>query len=207
MEKCAALEESVPTPRPQGFGLCAQVLTDLPDYNRTQMNANCGSEGLLSERLLHEARWVGKDKYPATPEFRLELDELLRFLAGHNRLNSFWPRLIAPRPQERDDALQEIRVARFLTTNGFPIAGWEPAGNGNHLGEFSVEVLASPPVFIEVKSPGWEGQLSKEQRDAGRARHEKYQNDQGGADDPWRAIRMSVQKHIRSFRSGSRTCW
>jgi hypothetical protein len=50
-----------------------------------------------------------------------------------------------------------------------------------------------------VKSPGWEGQLSQAQRDAGRARQEKYQNDEGGADDPWRAIRMSMRKAYPKF--------
>jgi hypothetical protein len=163
------------------------------------MAPNYNSEALLSQRLLREARWAGHDSYPTSPQYSVELEGLLGFLQAHDRLDSFWPRLTAPRPQERDDALQEIRVARFLTTNGFPVAQWEPPGNGRFIGEISVQALPSPPVFVEVKSPGWEGQLSQEQRDAGRAKQEKYQDLQGGADDPWRAIRASVRKAYPKF--------
>jgi hypothetical protein len=159
------------------------------------------SETELAERLLRDARWAGLDSYPATAEFRVELGKLLAFLQGHNRLEAFWPRLTSPRPQERDDALQEIRVGRFLTLNGFPVVQWEPPGKGNFIGEFSVQALPSEPVFVEIKSPGWEGQLSQEQRDAGRAKQEKYQGLEGGADDPWRGIRMSVKKAYPKFLS------
>jgi hypothetical protein len=165
------------------------------------MVMNHMSETELAERLLHDARWAGRDSYPATADFRVELGKLLAFLQGHNRLEAFWPRLTSPRPQERDDALQEIRVARFLTSNGFPVVQWEPTGNGNFIGEFSVQALPADPVFVEIKSPGWEGQLSQEQRDAGRARQEKYQDLEGGPDDPWRGIRMSVRKAYPKFRS------
>ncbi len=148
--------------------------------------------------MLREARWVGKDTYPAHAEYYIELEELLGFIQGHNRLNSFWPRLTSPRPQERDDALQEMRVARFLTAKRFPVVQREPPGNGNFIGEFSVQAVPNP-VFVEIKSSGWEGQLSQEQRDAGRAKQEKYQGIEGGADDPWRAIRKSVTKAYPKF--------
>jgi hypothetical protein len=166
------------------------------------MSARYDSESLLISRLLREAGWAGKDSYPATPESRSELAEILGFLQGQNRLDSFWPRLTSTRPPERDDALQEIRVARFLTANGFRVVEWEPKGTGMLRGEFSVEVLASPPVFVEVKSPGWEGQLSQTERDSGRAKQEKYQDLQGGADDPWRAIRAGVKKAYPKFPPG-----
>jgi hypothetical protein len=163
------------------------------------MTAKYNSEALLSGRLLREARWAGKDRYPTSPQYSAELEGLLGFLQAHNRLDSFWSRLTSPRPQERDDALQEIRVARFLTSNGFPVVQWEPQGNGNLIGEFSVQAFPSPPVFVELKSPGWEGQLSQERRDAGRAKQEKYQDLEGGADDPWRGIRRSVRKAYPKF--------
>jgi hypothetical protein len=157
------------------------------------------SESLLSTRLLREAQWAGKDGYPSSPQYVTELEGLLAFIQAHNRLDLFWPKLTAPRTQQRDDALQELRVARLLTSSGFPISEWEPAGSANFIGEFSVEVPQSPPIFVEVKSPGWEGQLSQEQRDAGRAKQEKYQGMEGGADDPWRAIRRSVRKAYPKF--------
>ena len=108
--------------------------------------------------------------------------------------------MTGPRTQERDDALQEIRVARFLHANAYPIVQWEPPGNGNYIGEFSVGVLPAP-IFIEIKSPGWEAELSQEERDAGRAKQAKYQGIRGGADGPWRAIRSSIRKAYPKFRS------
>jgi len=77
-----------------------------------------GSEALLSHRLLQEARWIGADEYPSSPQYLTELEGLLGFVQAHGRLGSFWPRLASQRPQERDDALQEIRIARFLSSNG-----------------------------------------------------------------------------------------
>jgi hypothetical protein len=156
---------------------------------------------LLSERLLREARWAGRAAYPAHPEYAVELEGLLDFIQVHKRLDSYWPRLTSPRPQERDDALQELRVARFLTSQGFPIAQWEPPGNDKLIGEFSLHVPPSTNVFVEIKSPGWEGELTQEQRDAGRAKQEKYQHLEGGAVGPAQKIRMSVRKAYPKFLS------
>jgi hypothetical protein len=170
-------------------------------YDPIVMTASYISEAFLSERLLHEARWAGKDAYPAHLEYSIELEGLLGFIQGHNQLSSFWPRLSSPRTQERDDALQEIRVARFLTAHGFPVSRWEPPGNGNLIGEFSVQALPAPEIFVEIKSPGWEGELTQEQRDAGRAKQEKYQNLEGGAVGPAQKIRMSMPKAYPKFLS------
>ncbi len=43
-------------------------------YNPLAMTPNYISEGLLSERPLEEARWAGKDGYPAHVEFSVELE-------------------------------------------------------------------------------------------------------------------------------------
>jgi hypothetical protein len=153
----------------------------------------------LSDRLLREARWVGRDRYATRPEHLAELEKLLEFLQSQNRLDSFLPRLTSPRTAQRDEALEEIRVARFMTVRDFPVVEWEPPGAGNSFGEFSVEAGASQPMFVEVKSPGWENQLSQEQRLAGRTQHEKYQDLIGGPDDPWRPIRLSINKAYPKF--------
>lgn len=163
------------------------------------MTAEYNSEALLSNRLLREARWLGKDGYPSSQQYLIELEGLLGFIQAHNRLDSFWPRLAGEQPQQRDDALQEIRVARFLTANGFPIAQWEPPGNDKFIGEFSVQVLPLTPIFVEIKSPGWEGELTNEERAAGRAKQEKYQDLQGGAVGPAQKLRMSVRKAYPKF--------
>jgi hypothetical protein len=166
------------------------------------MAANYNTEALLSERLLREAGWKGQDAYPSDTMWYSELEGLLAFVQGHNRLASFWPRLTSPRTEERDDALQEIRVARFLTSNDFPIAQWEPPGNGNFIGEFSVQALPLAPVFVEIKSPGWDGELTSEERASGRAKQEKYLPLDGRAVGPAQKIRMSVRKAYPKFPPG-----
>jgi hypothetical protein len=163
------------------------------------MTAKYNTEALSSKRLLREARWAGKDAYPAHLEYSIELEGLLGFIQGHNQLALFWPRLTSPRTHERDETLQEIRVGRFLTMHGFPIAKWEPPGKDNLIGEFSVQSLPGPDVFVEIKSPGWEGELTQEQRDAGRAKQEKYQYLEGGAVGPAQKLRMSVRKAYPKF--------
>jgi hypothetical protein len=163
------------------------------------MAANYKTDAVPSERLLREAGWKGQDAYPSDTMWYAELEGLLAFVQAHNRLASFWPRLTSTRTQERDDALQEIRVARFLTSNGFPIAQWEPLGNRNFIGEFSVQAPRSAPVCVEIKSPGWDGELTPAERDSGRAKQEKYLDLEGRAVGPAQKIRMSVRKAYPKF--------
>jgi hypothetical protein len=165
----------------------------------SSMAAKYYTEALLGERLLREAGWKGQDAYPSDAVWYAELEGLLAFVQAHNRLASFWPRLTTERTQERDDALQEIRIARFLTSNGFPIAQWEPLGNGNFIGEFSVQALPAAPVFVEIKSPGWDGELTPEERASGRAKQDKYLDLEGRAVGPAQKIRMSVRKAYPKF--------
>jgi hypothetical protein len=163
------------------------------------MAANYNTEALLSERLLREAEWKRQGHvYPTLPAWHSELEGLLGFIQAHGRVDSYWPDLTSARPRQFFAALQEIRVARFLAANGFPVAKWQPPGRGNHKGEFSVQAVPLP-IFVEVKSPDWEGQLTPEERDAGRKEQGKYSNLVHGADDGWRAIRASVKKAYPKF--------
>jgi hypothetical protein len=49
------------------------------------------------------------------------------------------------------------------------------------VGEYLIDTPEGQHVFVEVKSPGWEGELSDEERTAGRAKQPKYQQEEGGA--------------------------
>src|SRR5580704_10573464 len=163
------------------------------------MAANYNTEALLSEQLLREAKWKGQDACPSDAMWYSELEGLLAFVQAHNRLPSFRPRLTSLRTEERDDALQEMRVARFLTANGFPITQWEPSGSGNFIGEFSVQALPAAPVFVEIKSPGWDGELTPAERASGRAKQEKYLDLEGRAVGLAQKIRTSVRKAYPKF--------
>jgi hypothetical protein len=152
------------------------------------------TDGPLSQRLLRESRCLGQDGYPVSQQYGVELEELLRFVDDQGGLDRFWPRLTSPRIRQFHKTLQEMRVAYFLHCKGFPVTDWEPPAPGNCFGEFSVQVDRGPRVFVEVKSPGWEGEVRQDHRVAGRTLQEKYQGIQGGADASWRLLRGAIQR-------------
>lgn len=60
------------------------------------------------------------------------------------------------------------------------------------MGEYLVKTPEGQTIFVEVKSPGWEGELSFAELKAGRAKEPKYGKMGGGAVGNW----MPVQKRI-----------
>jgi hypothetical protein len=75
---------------------------------------------------------------------------------------------------------------------GFPVAVWEPAGLGTMVGEFSVRAPEGCDVFAEVKSPGWEGELTQPERLAGLTKLAKYEARDGGAFGNWQSVRKCI---------------
>lgn len=150
--------------------------------------------GPIARRLICPDRW--KDEYPATPEYAQELDALLDYGSEQDRLLNFIPRLES-KAAKRDEALEELRVAYWFHHRGFPVAQWEPPGLNGKVGEYLIRSPEEKNVFVEVKSPGWEGRLSADQRHAGRTRQPKYQNGEGGAIGNW----IPLQECIASERT------
>src|SRR5436190_1831034 len=109
--------------------------------------------GPVARRLLLPNRWT--DLYPAWPKYAKELETLLSF-AESQGFPHFKSRLTANNRQ-RDETLSELRVANFLYQEGFPIAQWEPLGLNGKKGESLIITPEKQHVFVEVKSPGWEG--------------------------------------------------
>lgn len=145
--------------------------------------------GPAARRLISPGRWT--DQYPATPAYAKELDVLLSFADAEGRLPQFIPRLESKNTQ-RDEALDELRVAYLLHHSGFPVTQWEPPGLNGKVGEYLIGTPEGQHVFVEVKSPGWEGELSDEQRNAGRAKQPKYQRVEGGALNNWEPLRKCI---------------
>lgn len=150
--------------------------------------------GPVARRLLAPARWT--DAFPAFPEWAQELDELLLFADSQGQLSRFVPKLESKNTQ-RDEALDELRVAYLLHHTGFPIVQWDPPGLNGKVGEYLIGTPKHQNVFVEVKSPGWEGELTPAEIQAGRAKQEKYQRGEGGAFGNW----DSVQRCIASRRT------
>jgi hypothetical protein len=150
--------------------------------------------GPVAQRLLSAVRWT--DKYPAWGDYSQELEVLLLFAESQGQLSHFVPRLESKNAQ-RDEALDELRIAHFLCQSGFAIKEWEPAGLNGKIGEYLVGAPEGQGIFVEVKSPGWEGELSDAERQAGRTKQPKYRNGEGGAFGNWQPL----QKCIASKRT------
>jgi hypothetical protein len=123
---------------------------------------------------------------------------LLTFLRDHGALDHYWPRLCS-RAQQRDEALNEIRVAFRLQSAGYSVVAWEPEDAPGYNVEYAVSLGGMTNAFIEVKSPGWEAELSEAERKLGRAKQPKYIGIQGGAVGPVGVIRRAVDKPLPKF--------
>jgi len=145
--------------------------------------------GPAARRLVSPDRWT--DQYPAWPQYALELDVLLSFADDYGQLPRFTPRLESKNAQ-RDEALDELRIAYFLHHSSFPVQKWDPPGLNGKVGEYLIGTPENQSVFIEVKSPGWEGELSAEQLKAGRTKEPKYQQGEGGAFGNWEPLQKCI---------------
>jgi len=72
-------------------------------------------------------------------------------------------------------------------------------GRDRNKGEYLIQGPSGKNTFVEVKSPGWEGELSDEERKGGRLRQEKYLAFEGRAVAPWKAIQFAVDKAYKKF--------
>jgi hypothetical protein len=112
------------------------------------------------------AKWVGKDAYPPLPWVADENEEWLKLVEtrlGHASLDHYTHKLREP-ASKRDEFLVELAVAYFLDARcGLPIADLEPAGSGGKRGEFLFGLPRGRQLFVEVKSPGWEGEVEEEE--------------------------------------------
>jgi hypothetical protein len=129
--------------------------------------------GPLSSDLYDGAPWAG-DGFPARQIFADELERLLDF-AHFSGVLDLYRKELRGRAHQRDSALEELRVADLLAEKGFPVIVWRPVGRAPKEGEFLVRGRDGLDIFVEVKSPGWESEISNEERLAGRLRHPKYQ--------------------------------
>lgn len=115
--------------------------------------------GPLTRTLLSGAKWQRQDAFPAWQTWADDVEMVLEFLAGQNRLSTFLRMVQKARSaQHRDAMLAEARGSFHLHRHGFRILEWEPLGNGTSRGEALVSLGSSPSVFVEVKQPSWQGE-------------------------------------------------
>jgi hypothetical protein len=145
--------------------------------------------GPVARKLINPDRWRGE--YPAHPEYSRELDALLHFAKQNGYFKRFEPN-IENKDRQRDKALSELRLAYLFTSLGFGIRAWDPPGANGMTGEFVLSSSGEPDVFVEIKSRGWESELTQAQKDAGLAKLLKYDVWKGGAVGNWQAVHACI---------------
>lgn len=119
----------------------------------------------LRHPLLHcvaqGATWAGQDQFPGSVGADL-FEEWLQFIACKGELGRFHHRLQTSTKEQRDETFAEIGCAYFLEKKlGLSIIAWEPPGIAGKKGEFLVALPDGQQMFVEVKSPGWEAEITR----------------------------------------------
>lgn len=159
--------------------------------------------GSLTALVMDGAAWRDTNAYPSSQEWADESEKLFNFAVSHDQFARFLPRLRG-RWSEFESAQAELRVAFFLHRNSFKIVEWEPVGAGGTKGEFSIEGQSRFPVFTEIKSPGWEGELTPQELRAGRQHLPKNLYCDGRAVAPWERVQFEIGKAYKKFNPQNR---
>jgi hypothetical protein len=123
--------------------------------------------------MANRARWRKQEQFPSKQVWANEIERVLAHLCAQNQFARFLPRL-RDNARARNAALAEARVAFFLFCNGFRIVEWEPPASDGHIGEFNIQWTRGPMIFVEVKAPDWQGELSSDELRGGRKKLGKY---------------------------------
>jgi hypothetical protein len=155
------------------------------------MNIDPDRHPLLRE-VAKAAQWVGTDEFPSCVTWADEHEAWLRFAKETGGFAHYVQRLRGPK-ETRDEAFAELAVAYFLVKLcGTPFMEWEPLGADGKRGEF---LVGRPPVFVEVKSPGWEDEIAKAEGWASpRLQQPKYIHAEARSTGPWSSVRHAVKK-------------
>ena len=149
--------------------------------------------GSMTSFVMDRARWIGADQFPSSQLGADEIERILSFAEAQGVFDKYLGALTASSSQ-RDSALAELRVAFYFRRNSFRIAQWRPVGLPPKEGEFMVQGPSGLQTFVEVKSPGWEGELSDTERKTGRTQQPKYINAEARIIAPWERIQFAVDK-------------
>jgi hypothetical protein len=145
---------------------------------------------------------IFEGKYKIGSEGKLETNKWLLFLKDKNRLNRYLPRLTRVTNAMRDETLAEVASAYIIEKLlGYTIINWEEKTVGDYDVDFVIKEDADK-IFCEVKSPGWESELSKKELkkgDQGRRGKPKYLPHEFRSIAPWKNIRHVIKKAYPKF--------
>jgi len=133
--------------------------------------------------------------------WKKEINKWLVFIENKGELKRFIPRLTKMDNSKRDEALAEISSAYLLENElNFIVTGWEVPTKNNKNVDFVIEEKVNE-IFCEVKSPGWEGELSKKELMEGRKDQRKYIPSECRFFGHWKNIRYAIKKAYPKFLS------
>ena len=133
--------------------------------------------------------------------WKKEINKWLVFIKNKGELKRFIPRLTKMDNSKRDEALAEISSAYLLENElNFVVTGWEVSTKNNKNVDFVIKGK-SDEIFCEVKSPGWEGELSKKELMGSRKDQQKYKHFEWRSFAHWNNIRYAIKKAYPKFLS------
>ena len=129
--------------------------------------------GAYTRVMANDAKWRRLDDFPSHQRVADELERLLQFADDLNCFEPLLPRLRGD-VRDRSAVLGELLAAFYLRRRGFTILGRDPVGRDKKVGDWSVSFRGGPPLFVEVKAPDWQAELSEDERQQGRKALGKY---------------------------------
>jgi hypothetical protein len=119
--------------------------------------------GPLTRLISDGAKWRHQGAFPECQGCADDLERVLNFSELQGQFERFLPRL-KDDARSRDSALAEIRTGFLFHRKGFKILRWEPPSGSGKLGDLEIRWGSTEAIFVEVKAPDWEGELSESER-------------------------------------------
>lgn len=161
------------------------------------------NSGTLLRNLASEAKWVREGDYQLADCYASEIEDTLRFLDGAGQFGRFLPRLTDDL-RAFNAALAEVRAARVFDELGFRITNWEPPSPTGNPGDLEVTWPPSTAIFVEVKGPDWQSELSPSELRGERKGRGKWVDLEGRSvsptDSAFDVIRRNALKKFTGLR-------
>lgn len=150
--------------------------------------------GAYTRVMANDAKWRRLDELPSHQRVAGELERLLRFADDINCFEPLLPRLRGD-ARDRSAVLGELLAAFCLHRRGFKILGRDPVGRDKKVGDWSGGSRGEPPLFVEVKAPGREAELSEGERKQGRKALGKYVDPETRCVAPFDVLMDVIGRH------------
>jgi hypothetical protein len=166
-------------------------------FEPSEMTFEIFADQWLKNRIsIGGATWEGYDSY-LRAHIKPELGRMKLKDIRHSHIQALITRLATQ--EHRKGRPLSANVAFYFHRNQFPVLQWKPQGAEGNEGEYVIRAPGQECVFVEVKAPVWEGELSPMERDAGRIKLGKHINGEARAIAPWERIQFEVDKAYKKF--------